>query len=100
MEETKVVNRLKSLLCHQLDLMLPTALCCTVCTVENCGSCNHNWLCCCSHDTHALAHTHTQGNFGEVYNGRLRHNNTAVAVKTCKENLAPEQKNKFLMEAR
>uniref|UniRef100_A0AAQ6AJG7 Tyrosine-protein kinase n=1 Tax=Amphiprion ocellaris TaxID=80972 RepID=A0AAQ6AJG7_AMPOC len=41
-----------------------------------------------------------QGNFGEVYSGRLRSDNTPVAVKSCKENLAPEHKNKFLMEAR
>uniref|UniRef100_A0A8C9Y9N0 Tyrosine-protein kinase n=1 Tax=Sander lucioperca TaxID=283035 RepID=A0A8C9Y9N0_SANLU len=42
----------------------------------------------------------TQGNFGEVYSGRLRSDNTPVAVKSCKENLAPEHKSKFLMEAR
>uniref|UniRef100_A0A667YFY5 Tyrosine-protein kinase n=1 Tax=Myripristis murdjan TaxID=586833 RepID=A0A667YFY5_9TELE len=41
-----------------------------------------------------------QGNFGEVYSGRLRSDNTPVAVKACKENLAPEHKNRFLMEAR
>uniref|UniRef100_A0A7N6FIW6 Tyrosine-protein kinase n=1 Tax=Anabas testudineus TaxID=64144 RepID=A0A7N6FIW6_ANATE len=41
-----------------------------------------------------------QGNFGEVYCGRLRSDNKPVAVKSCKENLAPEHKSKFLMEAR
>uniref|UniRef100_A0A672HPG2 non-specific protein-tyrosine kinase n=1 Tax=Salarias fasciatus TaxID=181472 RepID=A0A672HPG2_SALFA len=41
-----------------------------------------------------------KGNFGEVFRGRLRSDNTPVAVKSCKENLAPEHKNKFLMEAR
>ncbi|XP_063737560.1 tyrosine-protein kinase Fes/Fps isoform X2 [Eleginops maclovinus] len=41
-----------------------------------------------------------KGNFGEVYSGLLRSDNTPVAVKSCKENLAPEHKNKFLMEAR
>uniref|UniRef100_A0A672HND8 Tyrosine-protein kinase n=1 Tax=Salarias fasciatus TaxID=181472 RepID=A0A672HND8_SALFA len=41
-----------------------------------------------------------RGNFGEVFRGRLRSDNTPVAVKSCKENLAPEHKNKFLMEAR
>uniref|UniRef100_A0A8C6NHK4 non-specific protein-tyrosine kinase n=1 Tax=Nothobranchius furzeri TaxID=105023 RepID=A0A8C6NHK4_NOTFU len=41
-----------------------------------------------------------QGNFGEVYRGRLQADNTLVAVKSCKENLAPEHKSKFLMEAR
>lgn len=41
-----------------------------------------------------------QGNFGEVYSGLLRPDNTPVAVKTCKNNLPPEQKSKFLIEAR
>uniref|UniRef100_A0A452I358 Tyrosine-protein kinase n=1 Tax=Gopherus agassizii TaxID=38772 RepID=A0A452I358_9SAUR len=41
-----------------------------------------------------------QGNFGEVYSGRLSYDNTPVAVKTCREHLAPETKHKFLMEAR
>uniref|UniRef100_A0A8C0J0H0 Tyrosine-protein kinase n=1 Tax=Chelonoidis abingdonii TaxID=106734 RepID=A0A8C0J0H0_CHEAB len=40
------------------------------------------------------------GNFGEVYSGRLSYDNTPVAVKTCREHLAPETKHKFLMEAR
>uniref|UniRef100_A0A674K9I4 Tyrosine-protein kinase n=1 Tax=Terrapene triunguis TaxID=2587831 RepID=A0A674K9I4_9SAUR len=43
---------------------------------------------------------HPQGNFGEVYSGRLSYDNTPVAVKTCREPLAPETKHKFLMEAR
>ncbi|XP_070712279.1 tyrosine-protein kinase Fes/Fps isoform X1 [Pempheris klunzingeri] len=47
-----------------------------------------------------LGHLIGRGNFGEVYRGRLRSTNTPVAVKSCKESLAPEQKNKFLMEAR
>ncbi|XP_055010658.1 tyrosine-protein kinase Fes/Fps isoform X3 [Boleophthalmus pectinirostris] len=41
-----------------------------------------------------------RGNFGEVYRGYLCADNTPVAVKSCKESLAPEQKSKFLMEAR
>ena len=41
-----------------------------------------------------------QGNFGEVFHARLRLDNTAVAVKACKDNLPPEQKSKFLIEAR
>uniref|UniRef100_A0A8C5I8N2 Tyrosine-protein kinase n=1 Tax=Gouania willdenowi TaxID=441366 RepID=A0A8C5I8N2_GOUWI len=41
-----------------------------------------------------------KGNFGEVFSGYLRTDNTRVAVKACKESLAPEQKNKFMMEAR
>uniref|UniRef100_A0A8C5CK38 Tyrosine-protein kinase n=1 Tax=Gadus morhua TaxID=8049 RepID=A0A8C5CK38_GADMO len=40
------------------------------------------------------------GNFGEVYSGRLRFDNMAVAVKACREDLPPETKKRFLMEAR
>lgn len=42
----------------------------------------------------------TQGNFGEVYSGRLSYDNTPVAVKTCRGRLAPKSKEIFLMEAR
>ncbi|XP_077419898.1 tyrosine-protein kinase Fes/Fps isoform X2 [Vanacampus margaritifer] len=52
------------------------------------------------HDGVILGNLIGRGNFGEVYSGTLRCDNTPVAVKTCKENLAPEHKNKFLMEAR
>ncbi|XP_073319877.1 tyrosine-protein kinase Fes/Fps [Pagrus major] len=52
------------------------------------------------HDDIILGHLIGRGNFGEVYNGHLRSDNTPVAVKSCKENLAPEHKSKFLMEAR
>ncbi|XP_022061629.1 tyrosine-protein kinase Fes/Fps isoform X1 [Acanthochromis polyacanthus] len=52
------------------------------------------------HDDIVLGSLIGRGNFGEVYSGRLRSDNTPVAVKSCKENLAPEHKNKFLMEAR
>uniref|UniRef100_A0A3B3ZEE9 Tyrosine-protein kinase n=1 Tax=Periophthalmus magnuspinnatus TaxID=409849 RepID=A0A3B3ZEE9_9GOBI len=52
------------------------------------------------HDDLILGPLLGRGNFGEVYRGHLRANNTPVAVKSCKESLAPEQKNKFLMEAR
>ncbi|XP_069758528.1 tyrosine-protein kinase Fes/Fps isoform X2 [Narcine bancroftii] len=41
-----------------------------------------------------------RGNFGEVFSGRMRHDNTLVAIKMCRENLPADQKNKFLMEAR
>ncbi|KAM4663708.1 uncharacterized protein O3C94_011993 [Discoglossus pictus] len=40
------------------------------------------------------------GNFGHVYSGRLVYDNIPVAVKTCKDSLPPEIKNKFLMEAK
>ncbi|XP_046897513.1 tyrosine-protein kinase Fes/Fps isoform X1 [Hypomesus transpacificus] len=52
------------------------------------------------HDDVILGQSIGRGNFGEVYSGRLRCDNTPVAVKACRENLAPEHKNKFLMEAR
>lgn len=41
-----------------------------------------------------------QGNFGEVFSGRLRADNTLVAVKSCKETLPVDLKAKFLQEAR
>ncbi|XP_030620967.1 tyrosine-protein kinase Fes/Fps [Chanos chanos] len=52
------------------------------------------------HDDIILGESIGRGNFGEVFCGRLRSDNTPVAVKACRENLPPEQKNKFLMEAR
>uniref|UniRef100_A0A673ZAX9 FES proto-oncogene, tyrosine kinase n=1 Tax=Salmo trutta TaxID=8032 RepID=A0A673ZAX9_SALTR len=52
------------------------------------------------HDDVILGQSIGQGNFGEVYSGRLLSDNTPVAVKACRENLAPEHKNRFLMEAR
>ncbi|XP_037614857.1 tyrosine-protein kinase Fes/Fps isoform X2 [Sebastes umbrosus] len=52
------------------------------------------------HDDIILGPLIGRGNFGEVYSGHLRSDNTPVAVKSCKENLAPEHKSKFLMEAR
>ncbi|XP_029430692.1 tyrosine-protein kinase Fes/Fps [Rhinatrema bivittatum] len=41
-----------------------------------------------------------RGNFGEVCSGRLRSDNTPVAVKTCRDTLPPDLKDKFLLEAR
>lgn len=41
-----------------------------------------------------------KGNFGEVFSGRLRADNSPVAVKSCRETLPPELKAKFLQEAR
>nr|XP_057945210.1 tyrosine-protein kinase Fes/Fps [Doryrhamphus excisus] len=52
------------------------------------------------HDDVILGNLIGRGNFGEVYSGTLRCDNTPVAVKACKESLALEHKNKFLMEAR
>ncbi|XP_033372914.1 tyrosine-protein kinase Fes/Fps isoform X3 [Parus major] len=47
-----------------------------------------------------LARAVPKGNFGEVFSGRLRTDNTPVAVKSCRETLPPELKAKFLQEAR
>uniref|UniRef100_A0A671Q518 Tyrosine-protein kinase n=1 Tax=Sinocyclocheilus anshuiensis TaxID=1608454 RepID=A0A671Q518_9TELE len=52
------------------------------------------------HDDVILGQSIGRGNFGEVFSGRLRSENTPVAVKACRENLPAEHKNKFLMEAR
>lgn len=52
------------------------------------------------HDDVILGQSIGRGNFGEVFSGRLRSDNTPVAVKACRENLPAEHKNKFLMEAR
>uniref|UniRef100_A0AAR2ILR1 Tyrosine-protein kinase n=1 Tax=Pygocentrus nattereri TaxID=42514 RepID=A0AAR2ILR1_PYGNA len=52
------------------------------------------------HDDVILGQSIGRGNFGEVFSGRLHSDNTPVAVKACRENLPPEHKNKFLMEAR
>ncbi|KAM3876996.1 tyrosine-protein kinase Fes/Fps [Diretmus argenteus] len=52
------------------------------------------------HDDIILGHSIGRGNFGEVFSGCLRSDNTPVAVKACRENLGPEHKNRFLMEAR
>ncbi|XP_075431596.1 tyrosine-protein kinase Fes/Fps [Ascaphus truei] len=41
-----------------------------------------------------------KGNFGEVFSGRLLADNTPVAVKTCRDTLPPDLKDKFLLEAR
>ncbi|KAJ8412961.1 hypothetical protein AAFF_G00105430 [Aldrovandia affinis] len=52
------------------------------------------------HDDVILGQHIGRGNFGEVFSGRLRSDNRAVAVKSCRDNLPSEMKNKFLMEAR
>ncbi|XP_061102857.1 tyrosine-protein kinase Fes/Fps [Conger conger] len=52
------------------------------------------------HDDVILGQHIGRGNFGEVYSGRLRSDNTPVAVKSCRDNLPTELKNRFLMEAR
>lgn len=49
---------------------------------------------------HALLSAGHQGNFGEVFKGTLQRDKTPVAVKTCKEDLPPELKIRFLSEAR
>ncbi|XP_043934198.1 tyrosine-protein kinase Fes/Fps [Protopterus annectens] len=52
------------------------------------------------HDDVLLGERIGRGNFGEVFSGRIKSDNTPVAVKTCRESLPPDLKNKFLMEAR
>ncbi|KFP73101.1 hypothetical protein N310_07397, partial [Acanthisitta chloris] len=53
-----------------------------------------------NHEDVLLGERIGQGNFGEVFSGRLRADNTPVAVKSCRETLPPELKAKFLQEAR
>lgn len=52
-----------------------------------------------NHEDVILGELLGRGNFGEVYKGTLK-DKTAVAVKTCKEDLPQELKIKFLSEAR
>ncbi|XP_062068290.1 tyrosine-protein kinase Fer isoform X2 [Lepus europaeus] len=52
-----------------------------------------------NHEDVILGELLGKGNFGEVYKGTLK-DKTAVAVKTCKEDLPQELKIKFLQEAK
>ncbi|XP_036264838.1 tyrosine-protein kinase Fer isoform X4 [Pipistrellus kuhlii] len=52
-----------------------------------------------SHEDVTLGELLGKGNFGEVYKGILK-DKTAVAVKTCKEDVPQELKMKFLQEAK
>ncbi|XP_014652341.1 PREDICTED: tyrosine-protein kinase Fer [Ceratotherium simum simum] len=52
-----------------------------------------------NHEDVTLGELLGKGNFGEVYKGVLK-DKTAVAVKTCKEDLPQELKIKFLQEAK
>uniref|UniRef100_A0A5F8GAV8 Tyrosine-protein kinase n=1 Tax=Monodelphis domestica TaxID=13616 RepID=A0A5F8GAV8_MONDO len=53
-----------------------------------------------NHEDLVLGERIGRGNFGEVFSGRLRADNTLVAVKSCRETLPPDLKAKFLQEAR
>ncbi|KAM6388171.1 tyrosine-protein kinase Fes/Fps isoform 2-T2 [Pluvialis apricaria] len=53
-----------------------------------------------NHEDVLLGERIGRGNFGEVFSGRLRADNTPVAVKACRETVPPELKAKFLQEAR
>ncbi|KAM6902785.1 tyrosine-protein kinase Fer isoform 1-T1 [Xenentodon cancila] len=53
-----------------------------------------------NHEDVVLGELLGKGNFGEVFKGTLQRDKIAVAVKTCKEDLPPELKIRFLSEAR
>uniref|UniRef100_A0A7N8YJ01 Tyrosine-protein kinase n=1 Tax=Mastacembelus armatus TaxID=205130 RepID=A0A7N8YJ01_9TELE len=53
-----------------------------------------------NHEDVVLGELLGKGNFGEVFKGILQRDKTPVAVKTCKEDLPPELKIRFLSEAR
>ncbi|XP_067429735.1 tyrosine-protein kinase Fer isoform X3 [Thunnus thynnus] len=53
-----------------------------------------------NHEDVTLGELLGKGNFGEVFKGTLQRDKTPVAVKTCKEDLPPELKIRFLSEAR
>ncbi|XP_008324407.1 tyrosine-protein kinase Fer [Cynoglossus semilaevis] len=53
-----------------------------------------------NHEDVALGELLGKGNFGEVFKGTLQRDKLPVAVKTCKEDLPPELKIRFLSEAR
>ncbi|XP_058473061.1 tyrosine-protein kinase Fer isoform X2 [Solea solea] len=53
-----------------------------------------------NHEDVSLGDLLGKGNFGEVFKGTLQRDKTPVAVKTCKEDLPPELKIRFLSEAR
>ncbi|XP_054613636.1 tyrosine-protein kinase Fer isoform X1 [Dunckerocampus dactyliophorus] len=53
-----------------------------------------------NHEDVMLGELLGKGNFGEVFKGTLLRDKTPVAVKTCKEDLPPELKIRFLSEAR
>uniref|UniRef100_A0A4W6CNP9 Tyrosine-protein kinase n=1 Tax=Lates calcarifer TaxID=8187 RepID=A0A4W6CNP9_LATCA len=53
-----------------------------------------------NHEDVTLGDLLGKGNFGEVFKGTLQRDKTPVAVKTCKEDLPPELKIRFLSEAR
>ncbi|XP_054875425.1 tyrosine-protein kinase Fer isoform X1 [Amphiprion ocellaris] len=53
-----------------------------------------------NHEDVLLGELLGKGNFGEVFKGTLQRDKMPVAVKTCKEDLPPELKIRFLSEAR
>ncbi|XP_034047346.1 tyrosine-protein kinase Fer [Thalassophryne amazonica] len=53
-----------------------------------------------NHEEVVLGELLGKGNFGEVFKGMLQRDKMPVAVKTCKEDLPPELKIRFLSEAR
>ncbi|XP_045899394.1 tyrosine-protein kinase Fer [Micropterus dolomieu] len=53
-----------------------------------------------NHEDVVLGELLGKGNFGEVFKGTLQRDKMPVAIKTCKEDLPPELKIRFLSEAR
>jgi len=53
-----------------------------------------------SHDDLEMDERLGQGNFGTVYKARLKTTNAYVAVKTCRETVDSNTRDKFLLEAR
>ncbi|XP_077993623.1 tyrosine-protein kinase Fer-like isoform X2 [Glandiceps talaboti] len=53
-----------------------------------------------THDDIIIGDFLGKGNFGDVVKGILKKDRTPVAVKTCRENVDPSVRQKFLMEAR
>uniref|UniRef100_A0A3B3WVP4 Tyrosine-protein kinase n=1 Tax=Poecilia mexicana TaxID=48701 RepID=A0A3B3WVP4_9TELE len=60
--------------------------------------CDKWWIL--NHEDVVLGELLGKGNFGEVFKGTLQRDKVPVAVKTCKEDLPPELKIRFLSEAR
>ena len=52
-----------------------------------------------NHDNIIIESKLGRGHFGDVMKGRLKDSGEQVAVKTCRDNVTPVMKEKFLQEA-